>query len=102
MDKKTIARMVVFVLVWVNTYLAAHHYKTIPVVDDVTVAGWLAFVYSAYAEGKHIYNWIKTNWITKQSAPVAPDPVPTPNAVDVSVPQSPAVTPASTNQNVQQ
>lgn len=116
MDKKTIARFIVFILVWVNTFLAAHHYKTIPIVDDVTIAGWLAFVYSAWIEGKHIYNWVKTNWFTKQPVPAAPvvtqpDSAPTPNAVDVTIPPQQAAAvqtvqstalPETSKQNIQQ
>lgn len=89
-NKAVIARAIVFVLVWVNTFLAAHNYKTIPVVDSVTVAGWLAFIYSAYVEGKHIYKWIKDNWLKKQveEKPITPIVEPLPPA-PVSAPTEP-------------
>ena len=49
----TIARMIVFVLVWVNGALAAKGYKTIPVVDETQVAFAIAFVVSVYTTIKH-------------------------------------------------
>lgn len=65
MDKKSISRLIVFILVWVNALLTEHGYKTIPVVDDNAIAQLLAFAYSAFVEIKLIYNWIKTNWVKK-------------------------------------
>lgn len=75
MDQKSIVRFIVFILLWINTFLTAHNVKTIPVLDDAQVAYWLAFIISAYEWGKHSYLWIQKNWIKKQ-----PDPAPAPAA----------------------
>jgi SPP1 family holin len=53
MDKMTIARAVVFVLAWLNGFLASKGYKTIPVIDETQVAFAIAFVVSVYTTIKH-------------------------------------------------
>ena len=53
MDKKTIARIVVFALVWVNGWLASKGYKTIPVIDETQVAFAIAFIVSVYTTVRH-------------------------------------------------
>lgn len=90
MDKKTIARFIVFILVWVNSFLAAHHYKTVPIVDDTQVALWITFIISAYEWIKHSWKWIQTNWVKKQPEIAKPVLQPTPVSVDVNVPAAPS------------
>lgn len=53
MDKGTIVRGLLFVLAWVNSLLASKGMKTIPVLDQSTVAFWVTFVISAYTFYKH-------------------------------------------------
>jgi SPP1 family holin len=53
LDKGTIARGIVFVLAWVNSFLSSKGYKTIPVLDEQTVAMFIAFGVSAYTFYKH-------------------------------------------------
>jgi SPP1 family holin len=99
MDKKTIARFIVFILAWANSFLAAHHYKTFPVVDDTQVALWITFAISAFEWMKHSWKWIQTNWVKKQPGPSIPadvNSVPTPTAVDTSIPAAPSVVQAQT------
>jgi SPP1 family holin len=53
LDKNSIARLIIFILAWVNSFLASKGYKTIPVLDQATVALIIAFVVSAYTFYKH-------------------------------------------------
>ena len=53
MDKMTIARAVVFVLAWLNGFLASRGYKTLPVIDETQIAFAIAFVVSLYTAVKH-------------------------------------------------
>jgi SPP1 family holin len=53
LDKGTVARGIVFVLAWVNSFLASKGYKTIPVLDQATVAMLIAFGVSVYTFYKH-------------------------------------------------
>lgn len=93
MDKKTIARFIVFILVWVNQFLSSHGYKTIPGVDDTQVATWIALAVSAYEWIKHSWKWIQTNWVKKQPEIAKPVLQPTQVSVDVTVPAAPPSTP---------
>lgn len=52
MDKSTIVRVVLFVVVYVNAFLAAHNYHTIKL-DEKTVGIVVAFAISAYGFYKH-------------------------------------------------
>jgi SPP1 family holin len=52
MDKATIVRVVLFVLAYVNAFLAAHNYHTIKL-DDKTIGVIVAFAISAYGFYKH-------------------------------------------------
>lgn len=52
MDKSTIIRIVLFVLAYVNAFLAAHNYQTITL-DEKTVGILVAFAISAYGFYKH-------------------------------------------------
>lgn len=53
MDKGTIVRGVLFILAWINSFLASMGLKTIPVLDQSTVAMIVTFVISAYTFYKH-------------------------------------------------
>jgi SPP1 family holin len=53
LDKGTVARAIVFVLAWVNSFLASNGLHTIPVLDEQTVAMFIAFGVSAYTFYKH-------------------------------------------------
>jgi hypothetical protein len=67
MDKKALAKLIVFALVWINAFLTQQHLKTIPVLDETQVAFGLAFIYSAYEWIKHAYIWIRDNWVKKNT-----------------------------------
>jgi SPP1 family holin len=90
MTKLTAARLIVFVLAWVNTFLASHNIKPIPAIDETQVALWITFVISAYEWIKHCYNWIKTNWGKDKQPPeqvVAAEQ--TAVSVDATIPTQP-------------
>lgn len=53
MDRNSLIRVVLFVLVWVNSFLASKGLKTIPVLDDSQVAGIITFAVTAYGVIKH-------------------------------------------------
>ncbi|MEH7116059.1 phage holin [Neobacillus vireti] len=53
MDKGTIVRVLLFVLAWVNTFLASKGYETIPHVDETHVAMAVTFVISVWGFVKH-------------------------------------------------
>lgn len=99
MDNKTIAKFVVFIVVWINAILVQFNIKPIPTVNEGQVALWIAFAYSAYEWAKHAIKWMKDNWFKKQPT-LAPMPVsapqPTPNAVDVTLPAAAPVAQAQT------
>jgi SPP1 family holin len=109
-DKGTIVRAVLFVLAWVNNVLASKGYKTIPVLDESTVATVITIIITAYAfyknnifgkKGKDLKNEIvkdaevviekaietKTSKIV---APVTPIPVQPAQPVKVEQPITPA------------
>jgi SPP1 family holin len=53
LDKMTIARMLVFLLGWINAGLVAKGFKPIPVLDEGQIAFGVAFVISLYTTIKH-------------------------------------------------
>jgi SPP1 family holin len=53
MDKGTVVRVLLFVLAWVNSFLASKGYHTIPYVDETHVAMAVTFLISAYGFIKH-------------------------------------------------
>ena len=53
MDKGTIVRGVLFILVWVNSFLASKGYKTLPIPNENQVALIITFCVSAYTFYKH-------------------------------------------------
>lgn len=89
MDTKLVSKFLVFILVWLNAFLADHKLATIPVIDQEQIAVGLAFVYSAYEWISHAYKWVKKNWIQKQAAPAAQIQAQEPQKV-VAAPITPA------------
>jgi SPP1 family holin len=53
LDRGTVARAIVFLLAWINSFLASKGLHTIPVLDEQTVAMFIAFGVSAYTFYKH-------------------------------------------------
>jgi len=57
MDKGTIVRTILMVVVWLNVILQKNGLQPIPFLDEETVSTALAFVVSIWA-------WFKNNYIT--------------------------------------
>jgi SPP1 family holin len=53
MDKGTVVRMLLFLLAWLNSFLASKGYETIPHVNETNVAMLVTFVISAWGFIKH-------------------------------------------------
>jgi SPP1 family holin len=53
MDKASIVRVLLFVLAWLNSFLASKGYKTIPYVDETHIAMAVTFVISAWGFIQH-------------------------------------------------
>lgn len=102
MDNKSVAKFVVFVLVWVNAFLSQHGMRALPIPDYTQIAIWIAFAYSAYEWIKHAWGWIKTNWVKSKpqeapqeepkvvSVPIVPIVPPQPTATPAAAPQTAA------------
>jgi SPP1 family holin len=59
MDKGSVVRLVLLVLAWLNTFLAANGHKTIPVLDETQVALVVTAVVS-------VWGFVKHNFLKKQ------------------------------------
>jgi SPP1 family holin len=53
LDKASIARLIVFILAWVNNFLVSKGLKTLPIIDESTIAMILTLLISAYTFYKH-------------------------------------------------
>ncbi len=55
MDRGTIIRIIMFILAWVNNYLAQKGLQPIPVLEEQVIAEIIAFVVSVYTLWRNNY-----------------------------------------------
>lgn len=101
MDKGTLTRIVVFVLAWVNSFLAQKGFKTIPYIDDKNVATIITLLVSAYTFVKHNFIGKKGQFIKSIIDSLKAQPPTSPVKVEQPVAEAP-VQPTEPQQPVQE